>query len=165
VHGEADLLGMFAQISMVMEVALATRRPRSRSVATSTASTTPSGTIRRSTSSAPFSSRGGPRKIENALHSSGASAGEGRRKQVDIAVPAFGYKNHAAIDRHHGFFRGWSVTDAAAYDGAQLKSVLRHNTGSKIRSAIEHIFARQKGPMRLFGGFAVRSPAPISPRT
>jgi IS5 family transposase len=125
-------------------------------------------------------------------------AGEGRRKQVDIAVPAFGYKNHAAIDRHHGFIRGWSVTDAAAYDGAQLQSVLRRNTGSKVwadtayrskkneawlskhgyvsdihrkkpkgrpmsvrisrangrrsrvRSAIEHVFARQKGPMGLF---------------
>jgi IS5 family transposase len=30
-------------------------------------------------------------------------AGEGGPKQVDIAVPAFGYKNHASIDRHHGF--------------------------------------------------------------
>jgi IS5 family transposase len=90
------------------------------------------------------------------------------------------------------------VTDAAAYDGAQLQSVLRRNTGSKVwadtayrskkneawlskhgyvsdihrkkpkgrpmsvrisrangrrskvRSAIEHVFARQKGPMGLF---------------
>ena len=39
---------------------------------------------------------------------------EGKPKHVDIAVPAFGYKNHAAIDRRHGFIRGWSVTDAAA---------------------------------------------------
>jgi len=125
-------------------------------------------------------------------------AEEGKPKQVDIAVPAFGYKNHAAIDRHHGFIRGWKVTDAAAYDGAQLQSVLRRNTGSKVwadtayrskknetwlakhgfvsdihhkkpqgrpmssrmarangrrpkvRSAIEHVFARQKGPMGLF---------------
>ena len=43
----------------------------------------------------------------------GKPADEGGPKQVDIAVPAFGYKNHAAIDRHHGFIRGWSVTDAA----------------------------------------------------
>jgi len=125
-------------------------------------------------------------------------AEEGKPKLVDIAVPAFGYKNHAAIDRRHGFIRGWSVTDAAAYDGAQLQSVIRRNTASKVwadtayrskkneawlskhgyvsdihqkkptgrpmsermsrangrrskvRSAIEHVFARQKGPMRLF---------------
>ena len=123
---------------------------------------------------------------------------EGKPKHVDIAVPAFGYKNHAAIDRRHGFIRGWSVTDAAAYDGAQLHNVIRRNTGSKVwadtayrskkneawlsehgyvcdihrkkpkgrpmskrmsrangrrskvRSAIEHVFARQKGPMGLF---------------
>ena len=125
-------------------------------------------------------------------------ADDGKPRQVDIAVPVFGYKNHASIDRHHGFIRGWSVTHAAAYDGAQLKSVIRPNTGSKVwadtayrskkneawlskhgyvsdihhkkpkgrpmsvrmsrangrrskvRSAIEHVFARQKGPMGLF---------------
>jgi transposase, IS5 family len=58
---------------------------------------------------------------------------DGKAKQRDIAVPAFGYKNHAAIDRRHGFIRGWSVTSAAAYDGAQLCNVLdRGNTGSKV---------------------------------
>ncbi len=125
-------------------------------------------------------------------------AEEGKPKLVDIAIPAFGYKNHAAIDRRHGFIRGWSVSNAAAYDGAQLQNVLTRNTGSKVwadtayrskknetwlskhgyvsdihhrkpkgrsmsermsrangrrskvRSAIEHVFARQKGPMRLF---------------
>jgi len=125
-------------------------------------------------------------------------AEQGKPRLVDIAVPAFGYKNHAAIDRRHGFIRGWSVTSAAAYDGAQLQSVLKRNTGStvwadtayrsnkneawlskhgfvsdihhkkpkgramsertsrangrrsRVRSAIEHVFARQKGPMRLF---------------
>lgn len=125
-------------------------------------------------------------------------AADGARR-VDIAVPAFGYKNHAVIDRRHGFIRGWKVTDAAAYDGAQLAGVVgKGNTGStvwgdtayrskknetwlgsngfvsaihhkkppgrpmsepmsrangrrsKVRSAIEHVFARQKGPMRLF---------------
>lgn len=124
---------------------------------------------------------------------------KGEPKHVDIAVPVFGYKNHAAIDRRHGYIRRWSVTDAAAYDGAQLRNVLdRRNTGStvwadtayrskkneawlskhgyfsdihhkkpkgrpmsermsrangrrsRVRSAIEHVFARQKGPMRLF---------------
>lgn len=123
----------------------------------------------------------------------------GKTKQRDIAVPAFGYKNHAAIDRRHGFIRGWSVTGASAWDGAQLaKVVIKGNTGStvwadtayrskkneawlarngfvsdihhkkprgrpmseamsrangrrsKVRAAVEHVFARQKGTMGLF---------------
>jgi len=58
---------------------------------------------------------------------------EGKTKQRDIAVPAFGYKNHAAIDRRHGFIRGWNVTGASAYDGAQLRNVLdKSNTGSTV---------------------------------
>ena len=60
-------------------------------------------------------------------------AEDGKTKQRDIAIPAFGYKNHAAIDRRHGFIRGWSVTSASAYDGAQLRNVLnRGNTGSTV---------------------------------
>ena len=43
-------------------------KQRSQSAVTSTASTIPSAAIRRSTSSARFSSKGGQRKIENALH-------------------------------------------------------------------------------------------------
>ena len=58
---------------------------------------------------------------------------DGKQQQRDIAVPAFGYKNHASIDRRHGFIRGWNVTSASAYDGAQLSNVLdRNNTGSKV---------------------------------
>src|SRR6516225_5167281 len=48
-------------------------KPRSQSAVTSTASTILSAAIRRSTSSAPFSSKGGQRKIENALHKRRAS--------------------------------------------------------------------------------------------
>ena len=59
--------------------------------------------------------------------------GDSKAKLRDIAVPAFGYKNHAAIDQRHGFIRGWRVTSAAAYDGAQLSNVLdRNNTGSTV---------------------------------
>ncbi|HEX9070541.1 MAG TPA: transposase, partial [Pseudolabrys sp.] len=36
--------------------------------------------------------------------------------RVDLAVPAFGYKNHIGIDRRHGLIRRWVVTDAARYD-------------------------------------------------
>jgi IS5 family transposase len=118
--------------------------------------------------------------------------------RVDLAVPAFGYKNHVGIDRRHGLIRTWAATDAARHDGAQLPNlVTRANTGSgvwadtayrskaneqylaqrgfvshihrkkppgrsmpvnvsrangaksKVRSAVEHVFARQKGPMGL----------------
>ena len=118
--------------------------------------------------------------------------------QVDLAIPAFGYKNHVSIDRCHGLIRKWTATDAAAYDGARLADVLdRENTASevwadtayrsaknedhlarhgfvscihrkkpkgrpmaertrsanarksKVRCAVEHVFAYQKGPMVL----------------
>ena len=39
---------------------------------------------------------------------------------VDLAVPAFGDKNHVAIDRRHGLTRGWTASHAAAHDGARL---------------------------------------------
>jgi IS5 family transposase len=117
------------------------------------------------------------------------------RPQVDLAIPAFGYKNHVSIDRCHGLIRKWTATDAAAYDGARLADVLdRENTASEVwadtayhsaknedhlarhgfvscihrkkpkgrpmaertrsanarkRSAVEHVFAYQKGPMVL----------------
>jgi IS5 family transposase len=58
---------------------------------------------------------------------------EGNINHRDIAIPAFGYKNHASIDRRHGFIRGWAVTGASAYDGAQLRNVLdKSNTGSTV---------------------------------
>ena len=58
---------------------------------------------------------------------------EGKEHKRDIAVPIFGYKNHASIDQRHGFIRGWTVTNAAAYDGAQLRNVVkRPNTGSTV---------------------------------
>jgi IS5 family transposase len=44
--------------------------------------------------------------------------------QVDLAVPAFGYKNHIGIDHGHGLIRGWAATNAAAHDGARLEEVL-----------------------------------------
>ena len=32
--------------------------------------------------------------------------------RVDLAIPAFGYKNHVSIDRCHGLIRNWTATDA-----------------------------------------------------
>lgn len=118
--------------------------------------------------------------------------------RIDLAVPAFGYKNHIGIDRTHRLIRTWTATDASRHDGAQLPNLLdKTNTASdvwadtayrskaneqyladngmrsqihrkkpkgkrmpertakangrksKVRSAVEHVFARQKGPMGL----------------
>jgi IS5 family transposase len=53
--------------------------------------------------------------------------------QVDIAVPAFGYRNHVGIDRRHGLIRRWTATDAAAHDGARLGDLLDpDNTASGV---------------------------------
>jgi len=53
--------------------------------------------------------------------------------QVDIAVPAFGYKNHVSIDRRHGLIRHWTATDAAAHDGARLAELLdADNTAREV---------------------------------
>lgn len=121
-------------------------------------------------------------------------------KHADVAIPVFGYKSHAGIDRRHGFIRRWDVTDASRHDGRMLRrglldgtntgatvwadsayrskanetfmekhgfrsqvhhrkprgrpmaaNVRRGNHGrSKVRAAIEHVFAQQKGPMWLF---------------
>ena len=55
------------------------------------------------------------------------------KAKVEIAVPVFGYKNHVCIDRAHGFVRRFCVTDAAAYDGGQLASLLdKENTASPV---------------------------------
>ena len=121
-------------------------------------------------------------------------------KHADVAIPVFGYKSHAGIDRRHGFIRTWDVTDASRHDGRMLRRGLldRTNTGSavwadsayrskanetfmarhgfrsqvhhrkpkgrpmaphirrgnascsKVRAAVEHVFAHQKGVMGLF---------------
>lgn len=53
--------------------------------------------------------------------------------QRDLAVPAFGYKNHISTDRRHGLIRKWTVTNAAAHDGARLKDLLdNNNTASAV---------------------------------
>ncbi|UZF94812.1 hypothetical protein [Bosea sp. NBC_00550] len=49
---------------------------------------------------------------------------DGTMPPVDIAIPAFGYQNHIAIDREHGRIRRWLVTDAAAYEGERVREGL-----------------------------------------
>jgi hypothetical protein len=53
--------------------------------------------------------------------------------RVDLAVPAFGYKNHLGIDRRYRLIRRWTVTDAARYDGALLSELIdRNNTAGDV---------------------------------
>ena len=56
------------------------------------------------------------------------------KPQIDIAIPAFGYKSHISIDRRHGIIRRAKVTDAAAHDGARLREGLidPNNTASDV---------------------------------
>jgi hypothetical protein len=62
-----------------------------------------------------------------------AAPGKGHKRQAEIAVPMFGYKNHVGVDREHGFLRRYTVTHAARYDGSQLGAVLdRDNTASDV---------------------------------
>ena len=58
---------------------------------------------------------------------------DGSLPSVDLAIPAFGYKNHVSIDRAHGLIRAWTATNVAAHDGARLEEVLdRSNTASDV---------------------------------
>jgi IS5 family transposase len=51
----------------------------------------------------------------------------------DLAIPAFGYKNHVSTDRRHGLIRKWMVTSASAHDGARLADLLdSNNTASDV---------------------------------
>jgi transposase, IS5 family len=55
-------------------------------------------------------------------------------RHADIAIPVFGYKSHAGIDRRHGFIRKWQVTDASRHDGRMLRRGLldKTNTGATV---------------------------------
>ena len=53
--------------------------------------------------------------------------------RLDLAVPAFGYKNHIGIDRRHRLIRRWRVTDAARHDGALLPELIDpNNTAGQV---------------------------------
>jgi IS5 family transposase len=58
---------------------------------------------------------------------------EDGRRQVDLAIPAFGYQNHISADRQHRLIRKWLVTDAAAHEGSRLGDLLDPaNTASMV---------------------------------
>ena len=60
--------------------------------------------------------------------------GEAKSKAApEITVPVFGYKNHVGIDRRHRLIRAWTVSDAAAHDGARLAELLdKTNLSSRV---------------------------------
>ena len=58
---------------------------------------------------------------------------EDGQRQVDLAIPLFGYQNHISADRRHRLIRKWRVTDAAAHAGSRLKDLLDPtNTASEV---------------------------------
>jgi transposase, IS5 family len=74
-------------------------------------------------------------------------------RHADIAIPVFGYKSHASIDRRHGFIRKWDVTDASRHDGRMLRRGLLDgtNTGTTVwadsayRSSANETFMERHG--------------------
>jgi Transposase DDE domain len=75
--------------------------------------------------------------------------------RVDLAIPAFGYKNHIGIDRRHRLIRRWTVTDAARHDGALLPELIdRHNTAGDVWADTAY---RSKANERFLAGRLLRS--------
>lgn len=78
---------------------------------------------------------------------------DGTVPAMDLAIPAFGYKNHISIDRRFRLIRRWKTTDASAHDGARLREGLLDpsNTGSNVwadtayRSAANEHFMERHG--------------------
>jgi IS5 family transposase len=75
-------------------------------------------------------------------------ASEMQAPGVQIAVPVFGYKNHAGIDRRHGLIRRWTVTNAAAHDSRPFEGLLDpNNTASKVWADTAYRSARNEAAM------------------
>ena len=78
---------------------------------------------------------------------------DGTMPAVDLAIPAFGYRNHIAIDRRYGLIRRWRATDAAAHEGRRLRDGLldKSNTAAGVwadtayRSAANEVFMADNG--------------------
>jgi transposase, IS5 family len=78
---------------------------------------------------------------------------DGSTPPNDLAIPLFGYQNHVSIDRGFGFIRKWRATDAAAFEGRQLREGLldKTNTAGGVwadtayRSAANEEFMEQNG--------------------
>jgi IS5 family transposase len=77
-----------------------------------------------------------------------SDASEMQAVGVEIAVPVFGYKNHAGIDRRHGLIRRWTVTSAAAHDSRPFEGLLDpKNTASKVWADTAYRSAKNEAAM------------------
>jgi transposase, IS5 family len=77
-----------------------------------------------------------------------SEASEMQAAGVEIAVPVFGYKNHAGIDQRHGLIRRWTVTSAAAHDSRPFEGLLDpKNTASRVWADTAYRSARNEAAM------------------
>src|SRR5262249_46855278 len=74
---------------------------------------------------------------------------EDGRKPVDLAIPAFGYRNPISADRQHRLIRKWLVTDAAVHEGSRLGELLDPaNTASMVWADSGYRSKRNKALLR-----------------
>jgi IS5 family transposase len=75
---------------------------------------------------------------------------DGSMPPLDLAIPTFGYQNHVSIDCGFGFIRKWAATDAAAYEGRQLREGLldKTNTAGKVFADTAYRSARNEAFMK-----------------
>jgi hypothetical protein len=84
-----------------------------------------------------------------------AKPGKDGMPRVDLAIPAFGYKNHIGIDRRHRLIRRWTVNDAARHDGALLPALIdTNNNGGEVRADTAY---RSKANVSFLAGHLLRS--------
>jgi hypothetical protein len=75
--------------------------------------------------------------------------------RVDLAIPAFGYKNRLGIDRRHRLIRRWTVTNATRHDGAVLPKLIDiNNTASDVWADTTY---RSKANKNFLAGRLLRS--------
>jgi IS5 family transposase len=78
-----------------------------------------------------------------------SEASEMKATGVEIAVPIFGYKNHAGIDRRFGFIRRWAATSAAAHDSRPFEALLDpKNTGAQVWADTAYRSKRNEAAMK-----------------
>ena len=78
---------------------------------------------------------------------------------VDLAIPAFGYKNHVSIDQGFGLIRNWTTTHAAAAAGHGLVIRTRTNTASDVWADTAYRSAKNEAMLSRSAGCSVAHPS------
>jgi IS5 family transposase len=137
---EAGYLAMSGQIVDASIVAA----PKQRNTAAEKAAIK-AGRIPEGWASRPAKLRQKDRDARWTVKFSKAKPREDGAPQADLAVPAFGYKNHLSIDRRHRLIRRWITTDAAAHEGARLGDLIDpENTASDVWADTSYRSARNQ---------------------